>query len=181
MRSIHGIFLYNRNMPCACEKPLPDYPESDHWGPIVWTILHALAEKAGKTVTRSFHDDERRQWINLLTILPKMIPCAMCRKHAEEWLLANPIQGIKTLPDDEFPPWIISWVYRFHESVNARVGKPSFDFALLSSTYKSVSVASALKALKPFIETAIRLSGITLMPWQKWVSYVRMLSSFYGI
>jgi hypothetical protein len=65
--------------------------------------------------------------------------------------------------------------------VNLRVGKPSFDKALLSSTYKSVPIPSALKVLKPFIETAIVLSGITLMPWQKWVSHVKMLSSFYGI
>lgn len=168
-------------MPCSCEKPQPDYPESDHWGPIVWTILHALAERSGKLVTGSSHDDERRQWVNMLTILPKMIPCAMCRKHAEEWLVANPILEIKALPEDEFHLWCVSWVYRFHESVNLRVGKPSFDITLLSSTYKSISVPGALKALKPFIETAIRLSGITLLPWQKWVSHIRYLCSFYGL
>ena len=167
-------------MPCSCEKPLPDYPESDHWGPVLWTILHALAERSGKLVSPSYYDDERRQWIHLLTILPKMIPCPMCRVHSEEWLQTHPVTEIKNLKE-EFHTWIVSWVYDFHESVNLRVGKPSFDKALLSSTYKSVPIPSALKVLKPFIETAIVLSGITLMPWQKWVSHVKMLSSFYGI
>jgi len=168
-------------MPCSCQKPQPEYPESDHWGPVLWTILHALAEKSGKIVARSFRDDERRQWINMIQILPKMIPCAMCRAHAEEWIAAHPILILKNLPDDELHNWLVDWVYTFHESVNARAEKPSFDKTLLAATYGSISIAGALRVLKPFIETAIRLSGITLFPWQKWQGYVIQLCSYYGI
>jgi len=166
-------------MPCACKQPQPDYPESDHWGPVLWTILHALAQKAGKALFPSMYDDERRQWINILTTLPKMIPCSMCRAHAEEWIAAHPFVTIKTMPYGDLNEWIIDWVYTFHESVNARNGKPSFDKPLLAQTYNSVSIAGALRTLKPFIETAIKLSGITLMPWQKWVGYVTVLKSYY--
>jgi len=168
-------------MPCSCQKPQPDYPESDHWGPVLWTIMHALAEKAGKIVTRAFRDDERRQWINMIQILPKMIPCAMCRAHAEEWIAAHPVAVLKTLSDADLHDWLVDWVYDFHESVNARVGKPSFDKTLLSATYGSISIPGAMRILKPFIETAIRLSGITLFPWQKWQGYVKLLCSYYGI
>jgi len=166
-------------MPCACKQPQPDYPESDHWGPVLWTILHTLAQKGGKALFPSMYDDERRQWINILTILPKMIPCSMCRAHAEEWIAAHPVAIIKTIDYIDLGPWLIDWVYDFHESVNARNGKPSFDKALLGTTYNSVSIPGALRALKPFIETAIKLSGITLMPWQKWVGYVTVLKSYY--
>jgi hypothetical protein len=141
--------------------------------------LHALAQKAGKALFPSMYDDERRQWINILSTLPKMIPCSMCRAHAEEWIAAHPFAIIKTMPYSDLNDWIIDWVYTFHESINARNGKPSFDKALLAQTYNSVSVAGALRVLKPFIETAIKLSGITLMPWQKWVGYVTVLKSYY--
>ena len=126
-------------------------------------------------------DDERRQWTNLIQIMPKMIPCADCRDHAELWILKNPITAIKTIPHNEFHDWIVDWVYRFHEDVNQRTGKPSFDKSLLSQTYGNISILGSLKSLKPFIETAIRLSGITLLPWNKWTGFVRMLASLYGI
>ena len=168
-------------MPCSCQKPLPDYPESDHWGPVLWTILHTLAEKGGKAVFSSFYEDERRQWINIFSVLPKMIPCAMCRQHTEEWIAANPIAAIKTMPYSQLGPWLIDWFYTFHEEVNARTGKPSFDKALLATTYNSVSIEGAMRILKPFIETAIRLSGITLFPWTKFVGFVKIMCSIYGI
>jgi hypothetical protein len=168
-------------MPCSCQKPQPDYPESEHWGPVLWTILHALAQKGGKALFASSRDDERRQWILLLQTLPKMIPCAMCREHSQAWIQTHPVAPIKTISYDELGTWLVDWVYDFHEAVNARVGKPSFDKRLLGVTYDHVSVPGALRILKPFIETAIRLSGITLMPWNSWVGYVRLLSSYYGL
>jgi hypothetical protein len=168
-------------MPCACKNPQPDYPETANWGPILWKILHALAERGGKTFAPSFREDERRQWQNIIPLLPKIIPCPDCRNHAEAWILLNPITALKTLSESEMYDWLTDWFYRFHENVNQRIGKPSFDKAMLSQTYGSISIAGAMRRLKPFIETAIRLSGITILPWQKWTGYVVMLSSYYGI
>ena len=165
-------------MPCACQKQQPNYPVVENWGPVIWTILHGLAEKSGKTIPR-FRDDEIRQWINMIQIMPKMIPCEDCRIHAESWILINPITAIKTLPHNDLNTWLVNWVYTFHEDVNRRTGKPSFDRALLHQKYDNVNIIASLSALKPFIETAIRLSGITLLPWQKWSGFVRMLASFY--
>jgi hypothetical protein len=101
--------------------------------------------------------------------------------HAEEWINSRPITAIKTVPYSDLNEWLVDWVYDFHENVNARVGKPSFDKALLGPTYNSVSIAGAMRVLKPFIETAILLSGITLFPWNKWVGYVKLLTSYYGL
>ena len=166
-------------MPCACNKPQPDYPETDNWGPVLWAVLHALANRSGKVSTPLFRDDERRQWIKLINDLPKIIPCPNCREHAEVWILLNPSTAIKTLSDADLHEWLVNWVYNFHESVNARTGKPSFNKDLLPSVYGPVSIAGALARLKPFIETAIRLSGITLLPWTKWLGNVIMLNSYY--
>jgi len=166
-------------MPCACQKPQPDYPETDNWGPVLWTILHTLANKSGHVSMPGFRDDERRQWVNIINGLPKIIPCEKCREHAEVWILLNPCTAIKTMSDTDLHCWLVNWFYVFHESVNIRTDKPPFDKCLLSETYKSVSIPGAIARLKPFIETSIRLSGLTLLPWQKWLGHVRMLNSFY--
>jgi hypothetical protein len=168
-------------MPCACQNTLPNYPLIDNWGPSLWTILHALAERGGKVITPNFRDDEKRQWILLIEIMPKMIPCPDCRAHATEWISKNPITAIKDLPSDEMYTWLTSWVYTFHEEVNKRTGKPSFDKSLLPQTYGSTNVVTVFKSMKPFIENAIRLSGVTILPWQKWINYFTMLRSLYGI
>jgi Erv1 / Alr family len=168
-------------MPCSCEKPVPEYPETDNWGPVLWAILHTLAEHSGKNILGTSRDDEKRQWTNIIHGLPKIIPCPKCREHAEAWIVKTPVTAIKLLSADELHEWLVNYFYNFHESVNARNGKPSFDKALLSQTYGSISVAGAMRRLKPFIEVAIRLSGLTLVPWQKWTGYVIILSSFYGI
>jgi|Laugresu1bdmlbdd_1035124.scaffolds.fasta_scaffold22563_3 hypothetical protein len=168
-------------MPCACKGDQPDYPITDNWGPSLWTILHALAEKAGRPIFPSFREDEKRQWTHFIEIMPKMIPCPNCREHAQNWVIAHPMKAAKDLGADEFHEWMVTWVYEFHEDVNRREGKPSFDKSLLSETYGSVNVKTVLKIMTPFIENAIRLSGITLFPWQKWNGYFKMLCSFYGI
>ena len=166
-------------MPCACQKPQPDYPESDNWGPVLWAVLHALANKSGTVNTSLYRDDERRQWINIIEGLPKIIPCPKCREHAEVWILLHPTKPIKTMSDIQLHEWLVNWAYDFHESVNARTGKPSFDKALLPQTYGRISIPGAMNRLKPFIEVAIRMSGLTLIPWQKWTNYIIMLNSFY--
>jgi hypothetical protein len=168
-------------MPCSCQNTLPNYPVTDNWGPSLWSILHALAERGGKVITPRFRDDEKRQWIQLIEIMPKMIPCPDCRAHATEWIQRNPITAIKDIPSDEIYMWITTWVYRFHEDVNTRIGKPSFDKALLAETYSSIDIIHIFNSMKPFIVNAIRLSGVTIIPWQKWISYFTMLRSLYGI
>jgi hypothetical protein len=167
-------------MPCACQKPQPSYPGADNWGPVLWAILHGLAERSGKVVIPVFLEDEKRQWISMIQILPKIIPCPDCRQHAELWILQNPITAIKTMSATELHDYLVNWVYRLHEDVNARTGKASFDESLLTQKYGSISIQGALNSLKPFIETAIRMSGITLLPWNKWNGFVKMLCSLYG-
>ena len=168
-------------MPCACKADQPEYPITDNWGPSLWQILHGLAEKGGKSLNPSFRDEEKRQWILLIELLPKIIPCPMCREHAQEWILKHPIKPIKDVGQDELYDWLRDWVYTFHESVNLRTNKPSFNKALLQQTYGNININHVFRSMKPFIEKAIRLSGVTLLPWQKWSNYLVMLRSVYGI
>jgi Erv1 / Alr family len=113
-------------------------------------------------------------------MLPKMIPCDKCRAHSAEYLAAVPFD-LKPVPDDELHDWVRHYFWEFHEHVNSGTGKPSFPEDQLTTTYRSVNISTTLRQLGPFIETAIRLSGITLFPWQKFQQYTRMLISLYGL
>jgi hypothetical protein len=118
---------------------------------------------------------------SFIELLPKIIPCPNCREHAQQWILKHPITAIKEISHAEMYDFLTTWVYNFHEDVNSRTGKPSFDKTLLAQTYGSTNIVTVFKAMKPFIENAIRLSGITLLPWQKWSNQLVMLRSLYGV
>jgi len=164
---------------CPCAKPLPEYPDAADWAPILWRILHAFAERGGKTVTPLFADEERRYWTLLITGLPAILPCPLCREHAVEWLRTHPYaEPLKTTTD--IYTFLTDYFYNFHEAVNARLGKPSFDRALLAETYRSVNILEQLALLTGPIQVAIQLSGLRLLDWKKWVGHTRMLISVYG-
>ena len=73
-------------MPCACLIPLPNYPTNESWGPILWRVLHGLAEKYGKLITPLFHQEEVLAWTHLIDNTYKILPCKDCRDHYLKWL-----------------------------------------------------------------------------------------------
>ena len=166
---------------CPCAKPLPEYPDAAEWAPILWRILHSLAERGGKTVSPLFADEERRYWVLLVSGLPASLPCPLCREHAAEWLRAHPFaESLKSVPPTEIYNFLTDYFYTFHEAVNARLSKPSFDRAALAPTYGTVNIMANLTVLHGPIQVAIQLSGLRLLDWKKWVGHVRMLLSVYG-
>ena len=167
---------------CPCAKPLPEYPDAADWAPILWRILHAMAEHGGKTVSPLFVDEERRYWILLISGLPAILPCPLCREHAAEWLRTHPYaESLKTAPSSsELYNFLTEYFYNFHEAVNSRLSKPSFERSLLRTTYNSVRILEQITLLNGPISVAIRLSGLRLLDWTKWVGHARMLVSVYG-
>jgi hypothetical protein len=167
---------------CPCAKPLPTYPDVEEWAPFLWRILHGLAEHSGEIVSPLFADDEKRQWTLFLNLLPNILPCPFCREHASDYLRAHPfVDVVKTMPVSDFRTFIIDYLYLFHEAVNARLGKPSFDKTLLTSAYRGISVRADLDKLHPIQTRAIQLSGLRILDWKKWVGYLRMILSLYGL
>lgn len=166
---------------CPCAKPLPNYPDAADWAPILWRILHAFAERGGKTVSPLFADEERRYWTLLIAGLPAILPCPLCREHAAEWLRTHPFaEPLKTVPATELYNFLTDYFYAFHEAVNARLGKPSFDRSAVAATFSGVRILEQVALLNGPISLAIRLSGLKLLDWTKWAGHARMLASVYG-
>jgi len=167
-------------MPCNCKTEKPNYPANDTWGPLLWTIMHSLTEHIG-TVTPMFANDEKQRWLTFFTAFPLIIPCKDCKEHALSYISDHPFLIWKTMSIEERRDWTRTWFYEFHESVNTRIGKPSFDKALLISTYGSINIREYLGRLTAVMNVAIQLDGVPMIKWRDWNGVVVRLLALYGI
>ena len=108
-------------MPCACLIPIPDYPDNADWGPIMWKILHGLADKAGQGIIKG---DEIREWQKFIKITGEVLPCDICRTHYQTFLKANPTTELTTLPLAQTNTWIKTWFWNLHNEITTAKGHP---------------------------------------------------------
>jgi hypothetical protein len=161
-------------MPCNCIVDKPTYPQNEEWGPLVWLILHTFAEKAGRQTNMLTLGDEQRAWPLFVKTLPPVIPCPYCREHLQEYLTTNPF----VLPGDYYAwkEYIPLYFYTLHESVNRRLGKPSFPQTSLSTTYGSTGpLQPTLTRLETIQMRAIKMGGVSLLAWRAWLKQYNML------
>lgn len=166
-------------MPCACQVPVPKYPDTADWGPILWTILHGLAERAGRA---PLPEDERRSWQRLIKATGEMLPCDKCRAHYSAFLQANPVTQLDTLPFAQIKMWVRSWFYTLHNEVNVENNKEVFAYEDLEATYSiSLNFQDLFWRLEPILKRAIDLSGVPLLRWLNWVKEFKMLRAAMGV
>jgi hypothetical protein len=129
-----------------------------------------------------FANDEKQRWMSLFAGLPMIIPCKDCREHAVAYITDHPYSNPwKTMAPDQRKEWTRTWWYDFHEAVNARIGRSSFDKALLTSTYGSVNIREYLGRFTHIVQLAIQLDGITMLKWREWNGCIVRLLALYGI
>ena len=161
-------------MPCSCIVDKPEYPQNEEWGPLLWLVLHTLAEKAGKQDNLLTKGDEQRAWPLFMKTFAPIIPCPYCRDHCVEYQKTNPFE----LPQD-YTMWknyIPLYFYQFHESVNQRLGKPSYPITELSKNYKDPArIKTAMASLEKIQERAIKMGGVSLFHWKAWLKQFNML------
>lgn len=161
-------------MPCNCIVDKPLYPQNEEWGPLIWLILHTLAEKAGRQTNSIMLGDEMRAWPLFVKTLPLAIPCPYCREHLQGYIVSHPFE----LPIDyaSWKDYIPSYFYSLHESVNQRLGKPSFPQSDLSTAYSDVGrIKPAMTRLEGIQDRAIKMGGLSLFHWRAWLKHYGML------
>lgn len=86
------------------------------WGPITWFFLHSFAELIPDDVF-----DKNREFVttSVAEILGSL-PCPTCSSHAIKYLKSSNFSRI------EQSSHLKIWLYRFHNAVNQRLGKPYF-------------------------------------------------------
>jgi hypothetical protein len=168
-------------MPCACRVPFELYPESAEWGPILWRILHGLAERSGKPTSPMYAEDERRAWIHFFKETGEIIPCPMCKEHYKQYLEHNPVTNLKSIPISYLHDWVRDWFWELHEWVNETLKKPSFSKEELHATYDSIPLRTTLKMLEAPMKRAITLSGNNAKKFMEWKGRFNMILSILGI
>jgi len=99
-----------------------DYDSNDGmlttvWGPPLWHVLHAISFNYPISPTC----DDKKNYRNFVCSLRFVLPCGYCRRNFRKNMKQNPLKPKNLLNRDAFS----RWMYRFHEHVNAMLGKSS--------------------------------------------------------
>jgi Erv1 / Alr family len=168
-------------MPCSCQLPIPNYPDTVEWGPLIWALLHALAERAGRARDPFVQADERNIWPKFLRAVADVLPCPNCREHYKEWLATHPFTPLKTIPYEELGDWIRRYLFDLHNNVNERNEKPIFLWEDLAPTYGDFDFFHGYHRAIPPLKRAIELSGISFLKYNDWINSFRLLESVLNI
>lgn len=136
--------------------------ETKEWGPILWKILHTLAEK-----TTESHVE---LWKLLINNMPNIIMCDYCQLHVEHYTKKYPFEN-------EF---IRDYLYHFHEYVNKQTNKPSFDYNLLTNTYqKTENLEELIHKFYSLLDNAIELNLLQKLKCEHWLNIFQQLVICY--
>lgn len=85
-----------------------------------WDQIHGNAAKVihGRWSHRDF--------CNWMRDVPYELPCKSCQNHAVSYIDSNP---------PEYSHNAFEWTWRFHNTVNARNGKPFYDYDKATRRY----------------------------------------------
>jgi hypothetical protein len=159
--------------------------QNSDWGPHLWRILHAGAEKMGRQTSPMLAADELRAWISFLKGTEGIMPCALCRKHYGEWKKERPPEKLAAWSGVYLQSECRKWVWDLHERVNARAGVQSsimFDsLQTLYGAYKKEDLMKEYDELHRVIQIAIAQGLINGAHWREWVAKFRFLRSLWGL
>lgn len=87
------------------------------WGPRTWRFFHLLASISDRK-------DACALWLPLLKSTSLVLPCELCRHDMAQYLVqhrfvVNPV----LITGDEVKESMVGYLWAFHNSVNARIGK----------------------------------------------------------
>lgn len=118
-------------------------------GPGYWSSIHKIAAEAKDERTKAF-------FVNHMNFIRNNFPCSECKTHINEYMTANPIQPYLRQPDGCF-----LWAWKFHNTVNRRLGKREVPIEEANKIYKkqegvcSLNCASSNNSVpKPVILTS---------------------------
>lgn len=168
-------------MPCACTIPVPNYPTNCEWGPILWKLLHGLANKYGKVISPLFLKEQELFWQKLFHETLHILPCKECREHYKTYLDNNNPSILKTLSPQEQIHWVQMFFFTLHNEINVRNNKPLFEFDALHDLYKNVSFRFTIKHYEKLLKIVFQYNEVSLLSWLNWIKHFRSLMGIYGL
>jgi hypothetical protein len=90
------------------------------WGPHLWKIFHSIAERIGNQKVEMLAADELREFVHMLSLVDKIMPCSLCATHFREWSSKHPIRAFSNLRGATLKDAARKWFFDLHEEVNKR-------------------------------------------------------------
>lgn len=182
-------------MGCGCGKkavvaPTPlmgkdtsELLQPTEWGPILWKLLHCMAERVGGTGSTIIDTDQANYFETVLTMLPVIIPCQECQAHAAAYLSANPVPTLRGLYGQTLRSTVREWLFTFHNAVRTNNQQ-----AILVQTIEECSALyqdcmmpkCEYTALVQTVAAAVRLGWVPIEQWRKWYSNIERLRIIAG-
>lgn len=133
-----------------------------HWGPLLWKLLHGLAEKLGTQKPDILAADEAREIVFILRGIEVIMPCEKCRRHYHEYRVKNPYDLFMQRRGLGLKRGVREWLYNLHEMVNKRNGVESrLLLEDLEPMYKDVKIQDAWAPLNKVLMTSVS-SGLII-------------------
>lgn len=85
---------------------------TDVWGPSMWATMNNMAQGFP---LKPIHKD-LTNYNNFFKTIPSILPCTICKKHAQAYINNNP-------PNLVSRQTLVEWVFDFHNTVNRRLKK----------------------------------------------------------
>ena len=153
------------------------------WGPVLWTMLHLLAERCGRSGNPSFDLNEARLFEFVIVNLPLILPCEECASHARIYIATNPLRCVDQ-KGNALSDCIQTWLMTFHNAIRLRKQQPLEISTLeqLRAHYASDTIDETdLKILTANITFGVRTMIVKADNWKRWYTQFQKLRLFVGI
>lgn len=128
------------------------------WGPKFWFVLHTSSFRYPKKPS-----PEQKKYMKqfLYAMANQIVPCPDCRVHMLEYI-DDPKNGLEYALEDgqEY----VKFIWKFHNDVNQRIGKPYMSFTEFKDLYQSYEYISdfglEISKYSPYV-IGFLLGGIT--------------------
>lgn len=98
-------------------------------GPGTWDTAQRMASEA-------ITPEKKREFRSFLDFLSRRYPCEVCRSHIKKYITQNPITDYDSMRDSKGRDiGYAYYMWKFHNAVNKRLGKPHFEWEKFSAIY----------------------------------------------
>ncbi len=115
------------------------------WGPDAWRVLEDFC--AG-----TVQSEQRVAQAALIKAVVLLCPCPLCRPSAREFLKLIPLADVAAGKQPALP-----WIWRLHNWVNAKLGKPQLRYSKLQKRLQMRNLTDASESTK--YDTMLRFLG----------------------
>ena len=152
------------------------------FGPRLWIILHSLAERSGSVTDPVSKLDEELAWLTLLTAIPGIMPCDLCRVHYREWYVTNLPTPLKKRLGLERRDYIRKWLCNLHNAVNKRNENGIvFTSEDCIQTYSSKTIGTEISEIYEMFSLGLNSQKVIPECIDKWKAAVVRLRRMYSI